>query len=36
MNIWVAYLLMIFVGGFILRLLLGPSLGLIYSALVNI
>jgi Zn-dependent protease len=36
MNTWVAYLLMIFVGGFILRLLLGPSLGLIYSALVNI
>lgn len=36
MNMWVAYLLMIFVGGFILRLLLGPSLGLIYSALVRI
>jgi Zn-dependent protease len=35
-NIWVSYLLMIFVGGFILRLLLGPSLGLIYSALLSI
>lgn len=32
-NIWVAYLLMIFVGGFFLRLLLWPSLGLIYGLL---
>ncbi len=35
-NMWVSYLLMIFVGGFILRLLLGPALGLIYSALVRL
>jgi Zn-dependent protease len=35
-NIWVSYLLMIFVGGYILRLLLGPSLGLVYTALVNL
>jgi Zn-dependent protease len=35
-NIWVSYLLMIFVGGFILRLLIGPSLGLVYAALANI
>jgi Zn-dependent protease len=34
--IWVSYMLMIFVGGSILRLLLNPSLGLIYSALVHI
>ena len=34
--IWVSYLLMIFVGGFILRLLLWPALRLVYSALVNI
>ena len=32
-NIWMAYILMIFVGGFLLRLLLWPSLGLIYSLL---
>jgi len=31
--IWVSYLFMIFIGGFILRLLLGPSLGLVYLAL---
>ncbi len=31
--IWVSYLIMIFVGGFILRLLLGPALGLIYTVL---
>ena len=31
--IWVSYLLMIFVGGFIMRLLLYPSLGIIYFAL---
>ena len=31
--IWVSYLLMIFVGGFILRLLLFPALGMIYFAL---
>jgi len=35
-NIWVAYLLMIFVGGFILSLLLGPSLRLVYSALMSL
>ncbi len=33
---WVSYLLMIFVGGFILRLLLWPALELVYSALVSI
>ena len=32
-NIWMAYLLMIFVGGFLLRLLLWPSLGFVYSIL---
>jgi Zn-dependent protease len=31
--IWVSYLFMIFVGGFILRLLLGPALTLVYLAL---
>jgi Zn-dependent protease len=31
--IWVSYLFMIFVGGFILRLLLGPALGIVYLAL---
>lgn len=31
-NIWVAYVLMIFVGGYILRLLLDPSLRLVYRA----
>jgi len=31
--IWVSYLFMIFVGGFILRMLLGPALGLVYLAL---
>ncbi|HEY1766566.1 MAG TPA: site-2 protease family protein [Terracidiphilus sp.] len=35
-NIWVSYLLMIFVGGYILRLLLGPTLGLVYTALVKL
>ena len=35
-NIWVSYLLMIFVGGFILRLLLQPSLGLIYGTLLSL
>jgi Zn-dependent protease len=34
--IWISYLLMIFVGGFILRLLLWPALRLVYSTLVNI
>ena len=29
-GVWVSYLLMIFVGGFILRLLLGPALGLVF------
>ncbi len=32
-NIWMAYILMIFVGGFLLRLLLWPTLGMIYSIL---
>ena len=31
-----SYLLMIFVGGFILRALLGPSLQIIFSALIHI
>ena len=31
--IWVSYLFMIFIGGFILRLLIGPSLGLVYLLL---
>jgi Zn-dependent protease len=35
-NIWISYLLMIFVGGFILRLLIGPSIGLIFSVLMGI
>ncbi len=34
--IWISYLLMIFVGGSILRLLLWPSLNLIYSALLRL
>ncbi|MGB7547011.1 MAG: site-2 protease family protein [Terracidiphilus sp.] len=33
---WLSYLLMIFVGGFILRLLLGPALELVYSGLIHI
>ena len=35
-NIWISYLLMFLVGGFILRLVLGPSLGLIFLALRSI
>jgi Zn-dependent protease len=35
-NIWVSYLLMIFVGGYILRLLLEPSLALIFSPFLNL
>jgi Zn-dependent protease len=35
-NIWVSYILMFLVGGFILRLVLGPSLGLIFRALLSI
>jgi Zn-dependent protease len=31
--VWVSYLFMIFVGGFILRMLLGPALELVYFAL---
>lgn len=34
-NIWISYLLMIFVGGFILRLLLDPTLALVRTLLVN-
>ncbi len=34
--IWVSYLVMIFVGGFILRLLIGPSLGIIYTMLAGL
>ena len=30
---WISYLLMIFVGGFILRLLLWPALGFVFSLL---
>ena len=33
--IWVSYLIMIFVGGFILRLLLGPALGWFSIALLR-
>jgi len=33
---WLSYLLMIFVGGFILRLLLFPALRLVFSALYSI
>ncbi len=33
MGMWVSYLLMIFVGGFVLRLLLGPSLAAFYFVL---
>jgi Zn-dependent protease len=29
--IWISYLFMIFVGGYILRLLLGPSMGLVFA-----
>lgn len=32
---WLSYILMIIVGTFVLRLLLGPALGLVYSALVH-
>jgi Zn-dependent protease len=35
-NIWISYILMFLVGGFILRLVLGPSLGLIFRALLSI
>lgn len=35
-NMWVSYLLMIFVGGFILRLVLWPSLQLIYGTLIRL
>ncbi len=34
--IWISYLLMIFVGGYILMALLRPSLALVYAALVSI
>ena len=34
--IWVSYLLMIFVGRYVLMALLGPALGLVYFALVHI
>ena len=33
---WISYLLMIFVGGFILRLVLWPALHLVFSALYSI
>ncbi len=33
---WISYLLMIFVGGFILRLVLWPTLHLVFSALYSI
>jgi Zn-dependent protease len=33
---WMSYLLMIFVGGYILRMLLSPALELVYSALIHI
>jgi hypothetical protein len=31
--IWVSYLIMILAGGFVMRLFLGPALGLVYLAL---
>ena len=34
--IWVSYLLMIFVGGFVMAALLRPSLQLVFSALIHI
>lgn len=34
--IWISYMLMIFVGGYIMMLLLHPALGLVYSALLSI
>ncbi len=34
--IWASYLLMIFVGGYILRLLLGPALAVVYFGLVHL
>ena len=35
-NIWVSYLLMIFVGRYVLMLLLGPALAIVYFALIHI
>lgn len=35
-NIWVSYLLMIFVGGYILRLLLAPSLALVFAPFLSL
>lgn len=35
MGGWLSFLLMFFVGGFVLRLLMGPALGLIYFGLVH-
>lgn len=32
---WISYLLMLFVGGFILQLLLGPAIGMVYSVLLH-
>jgi Zn-dependent protease len=32
---WIGYLLMIFVGGFVLQLLLGPALQVVFSALIH-
>ena len=36
MGGWMGYLLMIFVGGFVLRLLLGPALGMVYFVLTHV
>ena len=36
MNVWISYLLMITVGGFLLGLLLWPSLNMIFAALVRL
>jgi hypothetical protein len=33
---WISYLLMIFVGGFILRAILGPALRLVLTALYHL
>jgi Zn-dependent protease len=32
-NGWISYLLMIFIGGFLIRLFLGPAMALVYLAL---
>ena len=36
MNIFLSYILMIFVGGFLVRLFMGPTLGIIYALLARV